>query len=116
MRGKLVIKGEEFPVTFKESETTAHLIYEYFPLEMNMKDINDMEKYFFLPNEIPFNKQQRESIEPGEILLYGNDCVCIFYKGTKTHYKYTPIGQVDNPIRLEELLGYEDAHVLFLLD
>lgn len=113
-KARIIVNNKEYDVTLADNETTAQLIWEHFPLEMNMKEMNENEKYFYLPTEVRFNKEVKD-IHTGDIKLYGDDCLSIFYKDVKTHYKYTDVGTIDNPLGLEEALGEGDVKVLFLL-
>jgi hypothetical protein len=113
-KGRLLINGKEFVVRLADNETTSQLIYEHFPLEMNMQELNGNEKYFYLPTEVRFNKEVKD-IHAGDIKLYGNDCIVLFYRDTKSHYKYTDIGTIENTFGLEEALGEGSVYVQFML-
>ena len=39
-------------------------------------------------------------IEAGDIMLFGNNCLVVFYKSFNSSYSYTKIGHIEN---LEEL-------------
>lgn len=38
-------------------------------------------------------------------MLYGSDCLVLFYETFTTSYRYTPIGRIENPATLAEELG-----------
>lgn len=44
-------------------------------------------------------------------MLYGNDCVVLFYKSFLTPFRYTPLGRVDDPAGLENAAGRGSAKV-----
>jgi hypothetical protein len=47
-------------------------------------------------------------------MLYGNNCIVIFYKTFTTSYAYTKIGRVKNLEGLEGILGKGDVDVEFM--
>ena len=71
------------------------------------------EKYYYLENSIKTNSYCPKNIEAGDIMLYGSNCLVIFYESFSTSYSYTPIGKIDNPSELSEALGAGDVEVIF---
>ena len=61
-----------------------------------MNDLNDNEKYVYLDESLPTNTFSPKHIESGDVMLYGDNCLVIFYKSFSTNYDYTKIGQIDN--------------------
>lgn len=48
-------------------------------------------------------------------MLYGSECVVLFYESFSTSYTYTPIGHVQNPAGLAEALGGSSVTVSFAI-
>jgi hypothetical protein len=46
-------------------------------------------------------------------MLYGNNCVVLFYETFNSSYSYTRIGAIDNPSGLASALGSGDVSVRF---
>ena len=92
---KLIINGNEYIVNLEDNDTVSGLI-NLLPLEINMNELNGNEKYFYLDDILPTNSYKPGHIEAGDIMLYGNDCLVIFYKSFDTPYSYTKIGHVNN--------------------
>jgi hypothetical protein len=46
-------------------------------------------------------------------MLYGDNCVVLFYETFTTSYSYTKIGSIDNPAGLKTALGTGDPEVFF---
>ena len=65
-------------------------------LEVSMSDLNSNEKYAYLDNSLPTNTYSPKHIEAGDIMLFGDNCLVIFYKSFNTSYSYTKIGHIDN--------------------
>ena len=45
---------------------------------------------------LPIKPISPEKINVGDVMLYGNNCLVIFYKSFDTSYSYTKIGHIDN--------------------
>lgn len=44
-------------------------------------------------------------------MLYGKDCLVIFYDTFNTNYSYIKIGKIDNSEDLKEVVGKHDIEV-----
>lgn len=64
--------------------------------EFNMLELNGNEKYAYIEKTLPTNSNNPKHILAGDIMLYGSDCLVIFYKSLKTNYNYTKIGHSDD--------------------
>ena len=83
------------------------------PMTLNMNELNGNEKYCYLDTSLPVDASNPGTIYTGDILLFGSDCVVVFYKTFKTSYSYTRIGRITDPAGLEEALGSGDVTVRF---
>jgi hypothetical protein len=52
----------------------------------------------------------------GDILLWGNNTLVLFYKSFNTPYRYTKIGKINNTSGLAAALGGGDIKVSFELE
>ena len=77
-----------------------------------MEELNGNEKYIYLDETYPTNPYNPKHINKGDVMLYGDNCLVIFYKSFDTSYSYTKIGHIDN---LEEL-GNESINVKFNIE
>lgn len=92
---KVTINGKEYIATVEDNETVKSFISK-LPQEFNMDELNGNEKYIYMDQTLPTNSYNPKHIEAGDIMLYGSDCLVIFYKSFDTKYQYTKIGHIDN--------------------
>ena len=62
-----------------------------------------------LDEALPTNSYEPGRVEAGDVMLYGDDCLVIFYKSFDTEYSYTKIGYIDG----QPELGAGDVVVKF---
>ena len=82
-------------------------------MTLDMRELNGNEKYFYLNEPLPAAAQRVGQIRTGDLMLFGSDCVVLFYENFATSYTYTPIGRIDDPAGLAEALGRGSAEVAF---
>ena len=46
-------------------------------------------------------------------MLYGSDCLVLFYQSFTTIYSYTPLGQLTDPTGLAQALGSGNVEITF---
>ena len=56
------------------------------------------------------------NIKTGDIMLWGDNCLVLFYENFSTSYSYTKIGYIENPTDFSEALGLDDVAVEFETD
>ena len=108
----VIINGEEFSVTSEDNET-AKAFSNMLPVTLNMSELHGNEKYYYLDTSLPSHPQSIGTIHKGDIMLYGDNCIVVFYKDFETQYSYTPIGHISNTAELEKALGNGDVNILF---
>ena len=96
-----------------EDNSTARAFYEMLPLEIDMTELNGNEKYFYLDKNLPNAPANVNRIHAGDLMLFGSNCVVIFYKNFSTSYSYTRLGKINNPADLEKALGEGNVRVKF---
>ena len=92
---KVIINGKEYTINLEDNET-ANSFANLLPQELNMSELNGNEKYIYLDTTLPTNSSNPKRINAGDVMLYGNNCLVIFYKSFDTSYSYTKIGHIDN--------------------
>lgn len=101
-----------FTITL-ESNAAAKAFNELLPLTVNMADLNGNEKYFYLSANLPTLTSRPETIHTGDLMLYGSNCLVLFYDTFSSSYSYTRLGRVDNPSGLVSALGSGSSTVTF---
>ncbi|MBQ6487509.1 hypothetical protein IJI89_03765 [Candidatus Saccharibacteria bacterium] len=91
----LNINNKKLTVNLENNSTTAALI-SLLPLDISMSDLNGNEKYAYLDSPLPTNVYSPKHIEASDVMLFGNNCLVIFYKSFDTNYDYSKIGHIDN--------------------
>lgn len=72
------------------------------PLSVEMVELNGNEKYVDLAFDLPVGPAVTGTIQAGDVMLYGNNTLVLFYKSFHTTYRYTRIGRIDAPEALEQ--------------
>lgn len=84
---------------------TSNALMKKLPLGYRMSDLNGNEKYKYLKYSLPANEKPVKKIKAGDIMLYGDDCLVVFYKSFKTSYEYTRVGRITNVKGLAKAAG-----------
>ena len=88
------IDEEKYVMKLEDNKTVEEFL-KLLPLEVTMHDLNNNEKYVYLDSSLP-KDEKIYSVKKGDVMLYGDNCLVIFYKNFKTNYKYTKIGHIKN--------------------
>lgn len=79
-----------------EDNSTASALVKMLPIALSMSDLNGNEKYAYLDKSLPTNTYSPERIEAGDVMLFGDNCLVIFYESLDTSYSYSKIGHINN--------------------
>lgn len=100
----LTVNGEAFDVAL-EDNAAAQALVDRLPLAVSMKELNGNEKYADLAKPLPAAEQSVGRISAGDLMLWGDDCLVLFYESFRTPYRYTRLGRVVNPDGLKAAVG-----------
>lgn len=106
------VGDQSFVIILYDNPSTQALL-ELLPLDLDMSEMNGNEKYFSLPDVLPTDSKNVESIQQGDFMLYGDNCLVLFYKDFSTSYRYTPLGRIDNPEGFAAAVGGSDVRIKF---
>lgn len=110
----ITIENKKYEAILYDNSTTKELIKK-FPITITMSDLNGNEKYYNFSKSFTTSSENVANINKGDIMLFGDNCLVIFYKSFSTRYKYTKLGYIKNTEDLENSFGKGDIEITFIL-
>lgn len=114
-RMKITTGSKVFFATLSDN-ATARAFRALLPLKVKMTELNGNEKYFDLPESLPTNLFTPGTIHSGDLLLWGDKTLVVFYKTFGSPYRYTRVGKIDGTEGLANALGTGDVEISFELE
>lgn len=111
----IIIDNQEFQVDLYENETVYRLL-EKLPLTIQMNELHGNEKYNYLDFNLPTNAESIGYIKAGDLMLFGNNCLVLFYESFSSSYEYTKLGHVNDTNGLMKALGNGNVEVTIKMD
>lgn len=111
---KITVGSSTFAATLYDN-ATATAFKAYLPMTVSMNDMNRNEKYYNLSGNLPTAASSPGTINNGDLMVWGNNCVVLFYKTFSTSYSYTRLGKINNASGLSAALGSGNVTVTFEL-
>lgn len=111
----ITIKNKKYEAILYDNSTTKELIKK-FPITITMSDLNGNEKYYNFSKSFSTSSENVASINKGDIMLFGDNCLVIFYKSFSTRYKYTKLGYIKNTEDLENSFAKGDISITFEIE
>ena len=102
----ITINNKEYELELEDNETVKDFL-KLLPLSVSMSELNGNEKFIYLDQSLSTNPTNPKNITQGDVMLFGDNCLVIFYKSFETSYSYTKIGHIND---LDDL-GKEDVMV-----
>ena len=112
MQINVTVGNKTFTAILADSET-GRAFAQLLPLTLSMTELNGNEKYHYLDSSLPTDSYRPGTIHAGDLMLYGNNCVVLFYETFSSSYSYTRIGSIDDPSGLAAALGAGNVSVRF---
>ena len=106
------IGEQEFSAALEDNHT-ARAFAALLPTTLDMTELNGNEKYHYLMGDLPNAPEQVGRVEAGDLMLFGGNCVVLFYESFSTPYTYTRLGRVADQAGLKAALGNGNVQVLF---
>ena len=106
------VNGERFYMDVGES-AAAQEFAASTPFTLEMVDLNENEKYFKGEESLPMSPEQPKHINIGDVMLYGDKTIVIFYQSFDTNESYTRLGKIRQGDSLRYLMEGEKVTVDF---
>lgn len=106
------VGNDTFQIKLYDNQTASSFL-ERLPMTITMEELNNNEKYYYMEEPLPSAPQAAGSIHRGDLMLYGTDCLVLFYEDFDTSYSYTKLGYIEDAKGLKDALGPNSAEVTF---
>ena len=99
-----------------EDNVTTQALIAQLPLTLYLEELNGNEKHGQLSGTLPTDEKRPGIIHNGDLMLYGNQTLVVFYKTFSSIYSYTRIGKLEQPEELQKVLGSGNVEITFNKD
>ena len=91
----------------------ARAFVKRLPMTLTMSELNGNEKYNYMGEALPVQSSRPGQIQAGDLMLYGSDCLVLFYRSFSSSYSYTRLGHIENPADLASAVGTGGVQITF---
>ena len=109
---RISVGGQSFTAILADTKA-AEEFAALLPLTLNMSELNGNEKYYYLNETLTTDSKVPDMIHTGDIMLFGSNCIVLFYEDFSTSYSYTPIANIEDINGLESALGSGNVTISF---
>lgn len=106
------VSGQKFQASLYDNET-VHAFLERLPMTLDMEELNGNEKFYYLDVGLPANSEIVGNIKAGDIMLFGSDCLVLFFEDFSTSYNYTRIGHIEEEEAFVKALSGGTVEITF---
>ncbi|MDO5292922.1 MAG: cyclophilin-like fold protein [bacterium] len=101
---------KEFAVVLYDNAAAKELV-KRLPVTVDMKELHGNEKYYYWDQDFPTDAKNPGTIKTGDLMLFGSDCLVLFYKEFTTSYSYTPLGYITKPEELQDAVDKGNVQI-----
>lgn len=105
----LVTIGSQAFTAVLADTSAAKEFYESLPITFTMNELNGNEFYAETENAFTSDPVVPQMINTGDIKLFNDDCIVLFYDTFETEYSYTDIAYITDTTGLSEALLNNEA-------
>jgi len=109
-----VNENQQFTATLANNEAATQFA-ALLPMVVTMNELNGNEKYAYLSQTLTPSSYKPGTIQTGDLMLWGNNCLVLFYKTFASSYSYTRLGKITDSSRLAEAVGTGNVTIKFEL-
>jgi len=111
-----IIVGSTTYIVSLEMNPSARALKAMLPITLDMKELNGNEKYADLPASLPADPGNPGTIRSGDLMLYGDRVLVLFYETFSTSYRYTRLGRIEAAAGLAAAVGTGEVNIAFELE
>lgn len=112
---RIRVGSKTFDAMLFDNETAA-AFKALLPLTVDMEELNGNEKKYDLSKSLPTNSFKPKTINSGDLMIWGDRTLVLFYLTFPTQYSYTRLGRIEDPSGLEAAVGSGNVEVTFALE
>ena len=106
------LNGHDFEIELVDNDT-ARAFAGMLPLSGTLSELNGNEKYLMVSDSLPSNPSNLGTIEAGDVMLYQDDYIVVFYETHPSSYAYTRIGKIADVSGLSSAVGSGSVEATF---
>ncbi|MBR1828996.1 MAG: hypothetical protein IJ781_05735 [Atopobiaceae bacterium] len=113
MHISVTVNGVAFTATVADTKAGNQLV-ERLPMSLAMEELHGNEKYCYTGDTFDGEQFVPETIEAGDLMVFGSDCLVLFYETfANGGWSYQRVGKIDDAAGLAEACGSGSATVEF---
>lgn len=110
MNINITIDGTTYTAVLDDNDS-AKEVYRMLPLNITMNELNGKEKTYYINNSFSTDPTYTGTVKAGDIVLFGNDNLRLFYKTFSTSTNYTKIGSINDASKFKQDIKFGDVKV-----